>query len=168
MMHKPGTHPLHGLNKRVFAGLPFFFFSLSLSFWPPKAYGVPGPGIRSKPHSCNPHSSCSNTTRSLTRCAGPGIEPVSQGCRDAADPAAPPQELRMGGLLNGKSSNHRTSAEKIQGLGQVALWGHGAHKEEFPAPNPSGGQQARRFLHQLWVNSCTYQLSPFPQTQGMD
>ena len=35
---------------------------------------VPMPGIKSE-HSCDLHHSCSNA-RSLTQCAGPGIEPV--------------------------------------------------------------------------------------------
>jgi len=37
-------------------------------------------------HSCG-------STRSLTHCAGLGIEPASQGSHDAADPVVPQQEL---------------------------------------------------------------------------
>ena len=57
--------------------LPFFFFS---SFGHPVAYGVPRPGITS-----NLSHNCGNA-RSLTHCAGPGIEPASQHSRDAANP----------------------------------------------------------------------------------
>ena len=48
-------------------GYRFFCF-----FGWPKAYGVPGPGIRSKL----------------------GIEPASQGSQNADDPVAPQQELQ--------------------------------------------------------------------------
>ena len=44
------------------------------------------------------HFSCGDT-RSLTHCVGPGIEPVSQGSRDAADPIAPQRELPEPGVL---------------------------------------------------------------------
>ena len=40
----------------------------------------------------NLHCSCANA-RSLTRSAGPGIKPESQGCRDASDPIVPQWEL---------------------------------------------------------------------------
>ena len=51
------------------------------------------PGQRSDPnHSCNLGCSCGNT-RSLTRCAGPGIEPASQCSQDTADLTAPQWEL---------------------------------------------------------------------------
>ena len=33
------------------------------------------------------------TSAPLTHCARPGVEPVSQGCRDAADPIVPQWEL---------------------------------------------------------------------------
>ena len=42
--------------------------------------------------SCNLCCSCANTG-SLTYCAGPGIEPETQRCRDAADLVVPQQEL---------------------------------------------------------------------------
>lgn len=38
------------------------------------------------------YHSCGNS-RSLTHCAGPGIEPVSQHSRDVADPIVPQWEL---------------------------------------------------------------------------
>lgn len=63
---------------------PFFFL-----FCPPTAYGVPGTGIRSETQL----RSCS-ITRSLTRGAGPGISPASQGSQDAADSVASQGELR--------------------------------------------------------------------------
>ena len=43
-------------------------------------------------HSCDLSHSCS-ITESLAHCARLGIEPVSQGSQDAADPAEPQQEL---------------------------------------------------------------------------
>ena len=46
---------------------------MSFFFGHPVAYGVPRPGIRFE-HSCS-------NTGSLTHCAGPGIESVSQSCR---------------------------------------------------------------------------------------
>ena len=51
----------------------------------------PGPGIRSE-HSCNLSCSCRKVGY-LTNSAGLGIEPVSQRCRDAADPIVPQQKL---------------------------------------------------------------------------
>ena len=53
-------------------------------------YRVPRPGIRSRDpsHTCNLCQNCSNI-RSLTHCAWPGIEPVSQCSRDTAHPVAP-------------------------------------------------------------------------------
>ena len=65
---------------------------LVLVFGCPTAYGVPWPGI-SPSHSCDLCCSCSNA-RSLTHCAGLGIEPSSQCSRDTANPVAPPWELR--------------------------------------------------------------------------
>ena len=55
------------------------------------ACGLPWPGISPKPH-------CSNS-RSLTYCAGLGIESVSQSSQDATDPAEPQQELHSFFLL---------------------------------------------------------------------
>ena len=49
------------------------------------------PGQRSDP-SCNLNISCGNTG-SLTHCARPGIEPVSQCSQDAGHPAASQREL---------------------------------------------------------------------------
>ena len=72
----------------------FFFFFSHLT-----AFGVPGPGIRSK-HSCNLNHSCCDLCHScsnpgsLTDCARLGIELASQCSRDAADPIAPQQELQ--------------------------------------------------------------------------
>ena len=37
---------------------------------------------------------CRGNTRSLTYCAGPGMEPASWHCRDTTDPVVPQQELR--------------------------------------------------------------------------
>ena len=56
-------------------------------FGRPVAYGVPQPGIKSKPKlrpKLNP----------LTHCAGPGIDPACWGYRDAPDSTVPQQELR--------------------------------------------------------------------------
>ena len=47
--------------------------------------------------SCNCDLSLScNNARSLTLCSGPGIKPASQCSQDAANPAAPKQELSLG------------------------------------------------------------------------
>ena len=62
--------------------LPFLYLSVWL---PPWHVEIPGQG---SDLSC----SCGNTG-SLTLCAGPGIEPVSWGSRDTADPRAPQWEL---------------------------------------------------------------------------
>ena len=68
-----------------------FFIYIYFSFFGcPVAYGIPEPGIRSK--LCNLCHRGGNTG-SLTNCTGPGIEPTSQHCRDAADPVEPQQEL---------------------------------------------------------------------------
>ena len=52
------------------------------------AYGVPRPGIRSS-HNCG----LSGNAVSLTHCARPGIEPLTQAFQDAAEPVAPQREL---------------------------------------------------------------------------
>ena len=66
-----------------------FFF---LHFWPPwQPTDLLGQGSDLN-CSCDLRQSCSNAG-SLTHCAGPGIKPASQHSQDAADPAAPQQEL---------------------------------------------------------------------------
>ena len=65
---------------RLFLFLSLFYFILF--FWPPVAYGVPGPGIRS-----------------LTHFPGPGIKPISQHSRDTGDPVAPQWELLVFSLI---------------------------------------------------------------------
>jgi len=50
-------------------------------------------------HSHDLSCSCSND-RSLTHCAGQGIESLSQCFQDAANPLVPQQELRQGQILN--------------------------------------------------------------------
>ena len=65
-----------------------------LLFWPPHGiWKFPGQGSDLS-HSCDLHQSCSNT-RSLTHCAKPGMELVSQCSRDTNNPAALPQELLL-------------------------------------------------------------------------
>lgn len=51
------------------------------------AYGVPRPGVRSKPQLCDPMPD--------SHCARRGTEPVSQCTQDTADPAAPQWELQL-------------------------------------------------------------------------
>ena len=70
----------------LFLFIYFFFFGCLT------AYGVPGPGIRSK--------SLQPTLRlwqcwTLTHCAWPGIEPMSQHSRDAVNRVAPQRELQL-------------------------------------------------------------------------
>ena len=67
-------------------GFGFFFF-----FGFPETYEVPKPGVRSR-NGRDLHHTCGNA-RSLTHYARPGIEPVSQCSRDAADSVVPWQEL---------------------------------------------------------------------------
>ena len=69
------------VNSRILNGEDFFFF-----FFRPSVYGVPGPGIGSKPQ-------VQLIPDPLTHCAGLGIEPASWCCRDATNPGAPQQEL---------------------------------------------------------------------------
>ena len=70
--------------------LPFFFFS---HFWPPLWHiELLGQGSDLN-HIRDLRLSCGNA-RSLTHCAGLGIEPMSQCCQDAANPIAPQWELR--------------------------------------------------------------------------
>ena len=65
-----------------------FFFLVGC----PQTYGVPRPGMRSKPH-LQPMPQLQQR-QSLTHCTGLGIKPVSQHCRDTAiDPIEPQWEL---------------------------------------------------------------------------
>ena len=50
-------------------------------------------------HSCRLSCHCSNAG-SLTHCAGPGIEPVSQHSQDNADPIVPQQECLKVFIIN--------------------------------------------------------------------
>ena len=75
----------------------FFFFSF---FFLVSLQHMDFPGQGSDLNlSCNLLHTCSNT-RSLTHYARPGIEPVSQYSRDAADPIAPLQELWCYSFVN--------------------------------------------------------------------
>ena len=67
----------------------FFLFSFFLAtLWPTE---FPGQGSDLSCN-CDLGRSCGNT-RPLTHCTGPGIKPVSQCCRDTADPLVPQWEL---------------------------------------------------------------------------
>ena len=66
----------------------FFVFFFCLFFF---AHGLPRPGIRSK-LCCDLCCSYGNA-RSLTCCAGPGMEPMSQCLQDATNPIAPQWEF---------------------------------------------------------------------------
>ena len=77
--------PLGRGMMRVIAVFYFIFI-----FGHPTAYGIPGPGSDPS-HSCDLSCSYGNA-RSLTHCAGVGIQP-RQGSQDAADPITSQQEL---------------------------------------------------------------------------
>ena len=84
------TGPLRSTHVILNDRISFFFFLFFFGCW--AAYRVPGPGIIWT-HSCDLCFSC-GSARSLTHCAGPGIEPVSLCSRDAANPIMPQQELQ--------------------------------------------------------------------------
>ena len=65
-----------------------FYFILFFIFGHPKAYGVPGPGIRSELQL----SKAAAILDPLTDCTRLGVKPESWHCRDTADPLAAQQE----------------------------------------------------------------------------
>ena len=80
---------MNSLSFSVSPAFSFFFFFFF--FGCPVAYGIPNRGSGST-HSWDLSSSCSNT-RSLTRCAGPGIKPASQCSQNIANLFGPQQEF---------------------------------------------------------------------------
>ena len=81
----PKHYRLVGFFSRAF----FFFFFFFLAA--PTHMEFPGQGSDPS-HSLNLSLSC-GTAGSLTHCAGPGIEPVSQHSQDTANPVVPQWEL---------------------------------------------------------------------------
>ena len=65
-------------------GLLFVFFVLAT----PWHMEFPGQGSNLN-HSCDLHCSCCDNPESLTQCLGPGVKPVSQFYREAANPIVP-------------------------------------------------------------------------------
>ena len=83
----------------VFSLLGLHFMDLSFSFLASSPWHMEFPGQGSDPsHNCRLSPCCSNT-RSLTPCAGLGIEPASQRSQDAADPIVPRRELLDLGVI---------------------------------------------------------------------
>ena len=76
-------------------GLLFVFFVLAT----PWHMEFPGQGSNLN-HSCDLHCSCCDNPESLTQCLGPGVKPVSQFYREAANPIVPQWELQNGVLHN--------------------------------------------------------------------
>ena len=63
-------------------------------FFPHALWHMAFPDQGSYPsHRCNLHCGYGKNIRSLTHCAGSGIEPTSQCSRDMADPVVPQQAL---------------------------------------------------------------------------
>ena len=69
-------------------------------------------------HHCNLSCNCRNA-RSLTHCAGLGIEPASQDSQDAADPVAPWQELQE--MLTLGSNRGDSEVPHLQKLGNKVI-----------------------------------------------
>ena len=70
----------------------FIYLFIHFFFSNPTALEFPGQG--SDPKHCPDLSHSWGNTGSLTHCAGPSIEPVSQCSQDANDPVAPLRELQ--------------------------------------------------------------------------
>lgn len=85
----------------------FFFFPFLATLWHMDFLGQGSNPSHSFDLSC----SCSNNARSLTHCARPGIEPVSQGSQDAADPFVPQGALCYVPLLRTGQTVFHVAAE---------------------------------------------------------
>ena len=74
--------------------------------------------------SCGLSPSCGNM-RSLTHCAGPGIEPASQHSQDVANPAAPQHRLQLS-LFIGKGFLAKPWGRQDSKIPQMGLSGAGS------------------------------------------
>ena len=108
--HPPVRHAdcaNHGMSLKSVKERSFFFSSLL--FWLPRR--IWNSWARDQIYlssSCDLCCSCRNA-RSLTHCAGPGVEPLSQGCRDATHPVVPRWELPREEILKCLISHTRNS-----------------------------------------------------------